>query len=71
MKKDKVSPHAIRHLYTKNLVDAGVSYSAIKQLLGHTLTTTDIYMQLSKKELLKIINSIKLEVKEPKKCKNK
>ena len=69
MRKDKVSPHAIRHLYTKNLVDAGVSYSAIKQLLGHTLTTTDIYMQLSKKELLKIINSIKLEVKEPKKAK--
>lgn len=61
MKKDKVSPHAIRHLYTKNLVNAGVSYSAIKQLLGHTLTTTDIYMQLSKKELLKIINNIKLE----------
>lgn len=61
MKKDKVSPHAIRHLYTKNLVDAGVSYSAIKQLLGHTLTTTDIYMQLSKKELLKIINNIKLK----------
>ena len=71
MKKDKVSPHAIRHLYTKNLVEAGVSYSAIKQLLGHTLTTTDIYMQLSKKELLKIINSIKLEANDPKKKKNR
>ena len=69
MKKDKVSPHAIRHLYTKNLVDAGVSYSAIKQLLGHELTVTDTYMKLSKKELLKIINSIKLEAKEPKKSK--
>ena len=71
MKKDKVSPHAIRHLYTKNLVDAGVSYSAIKQLLGHELTVTDTYMQLSKKELLKIINNIKLEVEEPKKKKKK
>ena len=69
MKKDKVSPHAIRHLYTKNLVDGGVSYSAIKQLLGHELTVTDTYMKLSKKELLKIINSIKLEAKEPKKSK--
>ena len=69
IKKDKVSPHAIRHLYTKNLVDGGVSYSAIKQLLGHELTVTDTYMKLSKKELLKIINSIKLEVKEPKKSK--
>ena len=62
MKKDKVSPHAIRHLYTKNLVDAGVSYSAIKQLLGHELTTTDTYMQLSKKELLKKINGLKLTI---------
>ncbi|MGL4760436.1 MAG: tyrosine-type recombinase/integrase [Sarcina sp.] len=64
MKKDKVSPHAVRHLYTKNLVDLNVSYSAIKQLLGHALTTTDIYMQLSKKELLRIINNIKLDTKE-------
>ena len=43
MKKDKVSLHAIRHLYTKNLVGAGESNSTIKQLLGHTLTATDIY----------------------------
>ena len=69
MKKDKVSPHAIRHLYTKNLVDGGVSYSAIKQLLCHELTVTDTYMKLSKKELLKIINSNKLEVKDNKKKK--
>lgn len=58
--KDKVYPHAIRHLYSKNLASMGVSYSAIKQLLGHSLSTTDIYMQLSKRELLDIINSIKL-----------
>lgn len=58
---DKVYPHAIRHLYAKNLGEKGVSYSAIKQLLGHSLSTTDIYMQLSKKELLEIINSISLD----------
>lgn len=57
----KVYPHAIRHLYAKNLGEKGVSYSAIKQLLGHSLSTTDIYMQLSKKELLEIINSISLD----------
>ena len=74
MKKDKVSPHAIRHLYTKNLIDAGVSYSAIKQLLGHELTTTDTYMQLSKKELLKKINGLKITIElenEKEKKKNK
>lgn len=58
---DKVYPHAIRHLYAKNLGSKGVSYSAIKQLLGHSLSTTDIYMQLSKKELLEVINSISLD----------
>lgn len=57
----KVYPHAIRHLYAKNLDNNGVGYSAIKQLLGHSLSTTDIYMQLSKKELLEIINSISLD----------
>lgn len=58
---EKVYPHAIRHLYTKNLVEKGVSYSAIKQLLGHTLSITDVYMQLSKRELLEIVNSISLD----------
>ena len=58
--KNKVYPHAFRHLYPKNLSNKGVSYSAIKQLLGHSLSTTDIYMQLSKKELLEIINSLSL-----------
>lgn len=57
----KVYPHAIRHLYAKNLGEKGISYSAIKQLLGHSLSTTDIYMQLSKRELLEIINSISLD----------
>lgn len=59
--ESKVYPHAIRHLYAKNLGEKGVSYSAIKQLLGHSLSTTDIYMQLSKRELLEIINSISLD----------
>lgn len=56
--KQKLHPHAIRHLFTKNLMDKNVSYSAIKQLLGHALTTTDIYAQLSKRELLEKINSL-------------
>ncbi|HID9495051.1 tyrosine-type recombinase/integrase [Clostridioides difficile] len=56
--EDSVYPHAFRHLFTKNLDKKGVSYSAIKQLLGHALSTTDIYMQLSKRELLEEINSI-------------
>lgn len=54
----KITPHVIRHIFTKNLMSKGVSISAIKQLLGHSLTTTDIYGQLSKKELMDILESL-------------
>ena len=57
--KERLHPHAIRHLFTQNLMKGkNVSYSAIKQLLGHSLTTTDIYGQLSKSDLLDILNSM-------------
>jgi integrase/recombinase XerD len=57
--KEKFYPHAIRHAFTKNVMSRGdVSYSAVKQLLGHALTTTDIYAQLSKRELLKILDDL-------------
>ena len=54
----KLTPHVIRHIFTKNLMSKGVSISAIRQLLGHSLTTTDIYGQLSKKELMEILESL-------------
>lgn len=54
----KLTPHVIRHIFTKNLMSKSVSISAIKQLLGHSLTTTDIYGQLSKKELMDILESL-------------
>ena len=54
----KITPHVIRHIFTKNLMSNGVSISAIKQLLGHSLTTTDIYGQLSKKELMEILDGL-------------
>lgn len=57
--EDKMlTPHVIRHIFTKNLMSKGVSISAIKQLLGHSLTTTDIYGQLSKKELMDILEEL-------------
>lgn len=57
-KDKKITPHIIRHIFTKNLMSKGVSMSAIKQLLGHSLTTTDIYGQLSKKELIEILDNL-------------
>jgi len=60
IKLTKAHAHAFRHLYTKILFDKQVPYSGIQQLLGHTLTVTELYGQLDKRELLKIINSINI-----------
>ena len=63
--KERLHPHAIRHLFTQNLMKRkSVSYSAIKQLLGHSLTTTDIYGQLSKSDLLEILDDMGSLLKE-------
>ena len=59
--KSKVTPHAFRHLYAKNLADLQVPPVVISQLLGHRLTITGLYMQVSKKDLLKIINKLNLK----------
>lgn len=59
--KEKVKPHAFRHLYAQNLSSLGVPPVVISQLLGHSLNVTGLYMQVSKKELLKTIN--KLDIK--------
>lgn len=53
---NKVYCHAFRHLFAKNLDKNDVAYSAIKQLLGHSLTVSDTYMSFSKKELLKVLD---------------
>ena len=60
--------HAFRHLYAQNLATLGVAPVVISQLLGHTLNITGLYMQISKKDLLKVINQLDLE---PKKNKRK
>ena len=60
--------HAFRHLYAQNLATLGVAPVVISQLLGHTLNITGLYMQISKKDLLKVINQLNLE---PKKNKRK
>ena len=55
---EKVYCHAFRHLFAKNLDAAGVSYSAGKQLMGHSLGTQDLYRSFSKKELLEVLNNL-------------
>jgi site-specific recombinase XerD len=39
-----VTPHVLRHSFSKNLVDAGVGLERVAALLGHSnLNTTRIY----------------------------
>lgn len=58
--KDIVHAHAFRHLYARNLADLGINPVVVSQLLGHSLTVTGLYIQTSKKDLLKTINKLNL-----------
>lgn len=64
VEQEKVYCHAFRHLFAKNLDKNGVAYSATKQLLGHSLSVTDLYMSFSKKELLEILNHLAKDLME-------
>ncbi len=47
-----VSPHALRHSFAKNLVDAGVGLEKVAKLLGHSrLETTRLYITPSAADL--------------------
>ncbi|MFL0196993.1 tyrosine-type recombinase/integrase [Clostridium sp. WILCCON 0269] len=50
--------HSFRHLYAQSLGKLGVNQIIIAQLLGHSLNVTGTYMQVSKRELLDIINKL-------------
>ena len=60
VEKERIHPHAFRHLYARNLSDNGIQTAIIKQLLGHKLDVTETYLQISRERLMKVINSIKL-----------
>ena len=53
----KIHPHAFRHLYARNLSEAGIQTAIIKQLLGHSLDVTEGYLSISRERLIRIINS--------------
>lgn len=50
--------HSFRHLYAQSLGALGVNPVIIAQLLGHRLNVTGTYMQVSKRELLEVINKL-------------
>jgi len=50
--KVEVHPHTLRHTFSKNLIDAGVSLEKVASLLGHSsLNTTRIYTTPGERDL--------------------
>lgn len=56
--KSVAHAHSFRHLYAQSLSKLGVNQVIIAQLLGHSLNVTGTYIQVSKRELLDIINKL-------------
>lgn len=53
----KISAHCLRHSFASALVAKGAPITSIQRLLGHTdLKTTNIYMHVDQKELVRTVN---------------
>lgn len=58
-KLEHVSPHTLRHTFSKNLVDAGVGIERVAALLGHSnLNTTRIYTTPGARDLEKAVEQL-------------
>lgn len=53
----KISAHCLRHSFASALVAKGAPITSIQRLLGHTdLKTTNIYMHVDQKDLIRTVN---------------
>ena len=56
--KKGLSVHSLRHSFATHLLDSGANLIALKELLGHvSLSTTQVYMHVSKERLLQVYKS--------------
>lgn len=66
--KKQVSPHTLRHTYATHLLESGVDLKYVQELLGHSRPeTTQIYLHVTQKKLMKVASPIDTLLNEAKK----